>query len=148
MQFAQELLCEVMQEVQPLLHDHWQELTLNKEVAVLDPMWKEYALLEQLGRFVVFTAREDGKLCGYNAFFVVKHLHYAGLTHASNDVLFVAREHRRGTTALRFLDYCEEQLRAMGVQKLTYHVKLSLDWRPILRRRGYADEEVMCAKIL
>ena len=146
--FARELLCEVVQEVQPLLQQHYAELTLHKDVVKLDPQWEQYALLEQLERFVVFTVRDDGALVGYAAFFVMKHLHYAGLVHAQNDVLFLARPHRRGTTALRFLAYCEEQLRAIGAHKLTYHVKFSLDWRPILHRQGYQDEEIMCGKLL
>lgn len=146
--FASELLCEVVQEVQPLLVEHYDELTIGKHLIKLDPQWQEYALLEQLGRFVVYTAREDGKLIGYSAYFITRHLHYAGLIHAQNDVLFLQREHRRGTTALRFLDHCEQQLRGKGVQKLTYHIKFSLDWRPILHRRSFVDEEVMVAKML
>lgn len=146
--FDRELLCEVVQEVQPLLDAHYAELTLNKDVVKLDPQWQEYALLEQMGRFVVFTARDDGVLVGYSAFFVNRHIHYAGLTVAINDVLFLAQSRRRGTTALRFLDFCEEALRAEGVRKLTYHIKFSLDWRPILHRKGYVDEEVMVGKLL
>lgn len=146
--FARELLCECVQEAQPLLELHYRELCLHRDVIQLDPRWEEYALLERLERFVVFTAREDGRLVGYSAFFVTKHLHYAGLVHAQNDVLFVEPAARRGTTALRFLAFCEEQLRAAGVRKLTYHIKFNLDWRPLLHRRGYADEEVMVGKIL
>jgi hypothetical protein len=148
MDFARELLCEVVQEVQPLLDLHYRELTMHKHVVKLDPQWKEYALLEQLRRFMVFTAREDGELVGYNAFLVHRHLHYAGLTCAQNDVLYLREDKRRGTNALRFLDYCEHELRAEGVQKLTYHIKFAMDWRPILHRRGYVDEEVMCGKLL
>jgi GNAT superfamily N-acetyltransferase len=146
--FAQELLCEVVQEVQPLLELHYQELTLNKDLVKLDPRWQDYRLLEQLGRFVIFTARDDGNLVGYSAYFLNKHLHYSGLTVAQNDVLFVHPDSRRGTTALRFLTYAEEQLKALGADKLVYHIKFSLDWRPILHRRGYADEEVMVGKLL
>jgi GNAT superfamily N-acetyltransferase len=146
--FARELLCECVQEAQPLLERHYGELTLRKDIVRLDPMWPEYALLERLGRFMVFTARENGMLVGYNAFFVNRSMHYAALTVAQNDVLFLHPDHRRGTTALRFIDWCEEYLDREGVDKVTYHIKLSLDWRPILHRRGYVDEEVMCSKFL
>lgn len=146
--FAREILCEVVQEAQPLLLAHYAELTLRKDVVKLDPMWQEYRLLEQLGRFVIFTARDDGQLVGYAAYFLNKHLHYSALMVAQNDVLFLHPDKRRGTTALRFLDYAEDQLKAMGAQKLVYHIKFSLDWRPILHRKGYADEEVMVSKLL
>jgi len=146
--FRRELLCEVVEEVQPLLHEHWTELTKNKDIAILDPMWQEYAALEQMGRFVIYTARDDGALVGYAAYFIQKHIHYAGMTTGTNDVLFLRKDARRGTTGLRLLDYCEAQLKTLGVQKLTYHIKFSMDWRCLLHRRGYADEEVMCAKVL
>lgn len=148
MDFQRETIFDVIEEVQPLLELHYTELTLNKDVVKLNPRWDVYTGLESLGAFVVLTAREDGKLCGYNAFFLNRHMHYGDFVVAQNDVLFLHPSCRRGTTALRFIDYSEQYLRDMGVQKLTYHIKFSLDWRPILRRRGYADEEVMCAKLL
>lgn len=146
--FQQEMLCEVVQEVQPLLDLHYRELCLHRDVIALDPQWREYALLEQMGRFVVFTAREDGRLIGYNAFFLNKHMHYGGFTVAQNDVLFLHPDYRRGTTALKFLDDTEPRCKALGAQKITYHIKFALDWRPILHRRGYVDEEVMCGKLI
>lgn len=148
MEFKRELLFEVMDEVGALLDMHYQELTLHKDVIKLEPQWSQYAALEQMGAFVVFTIREEGELIGYNAFFLNRHIHYGSFLCAQNDVLYLHPEHRRGTTALRFLDFCETELKTMGAQKIGYHIKFSLDWRPILHRRGYSDEEVMVAKII
>jgi hypothetical protein len=148
MQFARELLCEVVQEVQPLLELHYRELCLHRDVIKLDPRWETYAALEQAGAFVVLTAREGEELIGYNAFFFNRHMHYGGFTVAQNDVLFLHPAFRRGTTALRFLDFSEQQMRELDADKISYHIKFSMDWRPILHRRGYCDEEVMCAKLL
>lgn len=148
MNFQRETLFDVIEEVQPLLELHYNELTLNKECIRLQPRWDVYTELERLGLFVLFTAREGVPLAGYNAFFLQSHMHYASLKTAQNDVLFMHPAYRRGTTALRFLDYCEQQLTEMGAGKIGYHIKFSLDWRPILHRRGYCDEEVMCAKLL
>lgn len=146
--FRRELLCEVVQEAQPLLQAHYDELTLHKEVVKLNPQWDQYALLERLDRLAIFTARDDGKLAGYNAFFVQKHFHYAGLTVAQNDVFWISDEYRRGTTALRFLRYSEEALKGIGAQKIVYHCKYSNNFAPILHRLGFADEEVMVGKMI
>jgi L-amino acid N-acyltransferase YncA len=146
--FARELICQVIDEVQPLLEAHYQELTRNKEVVKLEPRWSEYAALERMGCFVVLTARDEGALIGYNAFFVNPHMHYAALRVAQNDVFYLREDHRRGTTALRFLRWSEQECRAMGAHKLVYHCKLSNKFAPILHRLGYADEEVMCGKII
>lgn len=146
--YQRESLRDVIDDVQPLLQLHYDELTLHKEVVKLDPRWDQYFLLEQLECFTVFTARDDGRLIGYNAFFLNRHMHYGDLLVAQNDVLFVHPDARRGAMALRFLDYSEQALRALGAHKLGYHIKFNRDWRPILYRRGYTDEEVMCAKLL
>lgn len=146
--FARELLCEVVQEVQPLLEMHYQELCANKSFVKLDPRWDVYRAMEAVGCFVVLTAREDGKLVGYNAFFLAPNMHYAGFLVAQCDVFFIDEPYRRGTAALRFLRYSESVLKELGAQKLCYHCKLTNNLAPILRRLGYADEEVMCAKVL
>lgn len=148
MQFARELLCEVVQEVKPLLDLHYEELTLNRDVVKLDPQWEQYAALEQAGAFVVFAARDDGKLVGYSAYFTFHHMHYAALRVAQSDVFFLAEAHRKGSAPLRFLRFCEAALKADGAQKIVYHCKPQNNFAPILNRLGYATEEVMVGKLL
>ena len=146
--FQRETLFDIIEEVDALLALHYQELTLNKDRVRLDPQWDVYRTLEQLGRFVVFTARDGNLLVGYNAFFVQKHMHYAGFTVAQNDVLFLHPDYRLGMTGIRLLKTSEAGLKVAGAEKITYHVKFLKDFRPILHRLGYSDEEVMCGKII
>jgi GNAT superfamily N-acetyltransferase len=146
--YARETLFDVVEEVDGLLRLHYDELTLNKDAIRLDPVWEEYRALESMGRFVLFTARANGALVGYNAFFVTRHIHYAALTMAINDVLFLHPDHRRGSTGIKLLKFAEAELKAQGVQKVSYHVKRSLDWSPILHRMGYTDEEMVVGKLL
>jgi len=146
--FQRETLFDIIEEVDSLLQLHYEELTLNKDRVKLDPQWNAYAELERLGRFVVFTARDGDMLVGYNAFFLQKHMHYAGFTVAQNDVLFLHPDYRLGMTGIRLLKTSEAGLKAAGAEKVTYHVKFVKDWRPILHRFGYSDEEVMCGKII
>ena len=146
--FQREPLRAVIDDVQPLLQLHYEEVALHRDVIKLNPRWDQYFLLEQIESFAVYTARDDGALVGYNAFFVNHHMHYEDLVVAHNDVLFLHPASRRGTTALCFIDYTEQALQALGARKVGYHIKLAHDWRPILHRRGYQDEEVMCAKLL
>lgn len=148
MNFQRETIFDVIEEVQPLLDLHYNELCLNKELAELSPRWDVYAEMERLGCFIVLTAREDGKLVGYSAFFLQPHMHYSGFVVAQNDLFYITEEHRRGTTALRFLRYSETVLKDLGAQKLVYHCKYSNNLAPILHRLAYKDEEVMTAKLL
>lgn len=144
----QELLCEAVEEMQPLLELHYQELTCHKDQIKLEPDWKRYAELEQQGVFVLFTAREHGHLVGYSAFFLTPHIHYAQTRVAINDVLFLHPDHRKGRTGIKLIRHSEQALKAMGMQKITWHIKFSHDWRTILHRMGYLDEEVSVGKML
>jgi len=146
--FGKELLCEAVHEADELLRLHYEELTLNKHRVKLDPIWDSYASLEAAGRFHIFTAREDGRLIGYSAFFVNRHLHYADLTTALNDVLFLHPDHRLGMTGIRLLKFCEAELKKLGAQKVCWHAKLNTSLIPILTRMGYATEEVSMAKFI
>ena len=144
----QETLYDVVDEVEPLLRLHYDELTLNKEHIKLDPMWERYALLESSDSLVIYTARDNGQLVGYSAFFVTQHMHYAALTIVANDVLFLHPDHRTGRTGIRLIKFCESSLRErLGSFKLTWHAKYTNDLASILTRMGYAAEEVILSKL-
>ena len=101
-----------------------------------------------MGKFVIYTARDNGELVGYAAFFLMTHLHYRATTVAQNDVLFLRADKRQGMTGIKLIKFAESQLKIMGADKIGWHVKFSKDLRPILHRLGYRDEEVMCGKML
>ena len=148
MQFNRECLCDVVQEIDSLLRLHYDELTRNKDRVRLDPIWSAYASLEHLGRFFIYTARDNDKLIGYAAFFVNSHLHYADLKVAINDVLFLHPDYRLGMTGIKLLKFCESEMKALKVDKLVWHCKLETNLIPILKRMGYDTEEVSMAKFL
>ena len=67
---------------------------------------------------------------------------------AANDVLFLRHDLRLGTTGIKLLKFSEQQLKLLNVNKITWHVKFAKDFRPILHRMGYADEDVIVGKLL
>lgn len=145
----QETLYDIVHQVDTLLKMHYEEVALNRHIIKLDPMWHEYAALEKMGRLVVYTARDDGELVGYSAFFINRHMHYAGTTVAINDVLFLHPDQRKSTCGYRLIKFCDDMLKERGdINKIAWHVKLAKDWTNILHKLGYADEEVICGKIL
>jgi hypothetical protein len=146
--FSRELLFEVVEDIQPLLLLHYAELTRNKERVKLDPIWERYAQLEASNpqALQIFTARDDGALVGYAAFFVQPHLHYRDLFPAINDVLFVHPD-RRDSTGLRLIRYCEKQLKPHA-QKIVFHVKPDTPMAALLPKIGYQPEEMIFGKFL
>lgn len=146
--FDVEKILDAKKELESLLDKHYEELTLNKELVKLKPMWSSYKELEDKKQFYLFTAREENTLIGYSAFFLKPHIHYEDLIVATNDVLYLKKEYRFGTTGIKLLKYSEQKVKELGANKITWHVKHSNDFRPILHRMGYADEDVIVGKIL
>jgi len=135
-------------EMLSLLDEHYEELTLNKHVVKLNPNWNEYDRREKSGKFVYLTARDDGKLVGYSAWFVDYHIHYADLKVAMNDVIFLKKEYRQGMAGIKLIKYSEKIVKELNVNKIAWHIKESNDFRPILQRMGYIEEDIIVGKIL
>lgn len=143
-----ETLFDIVHEVDELLKLHYAEVALHKDAVPLAPMWERYRQLEQADAFVVYTAREEGQLIGYSAFFINRHLHYGDTVMAHNDVIFLHPDHRRGTAGIKLIKFSEQALRDRGITKITWHVKVDKDWTQILERMGYAREDIIMGKIL
>ena len=143
-----ESLFDILSEMELLTEQHYQEITLYKDKVKLNPDWLLYKKLEENNQFFLFTARVNCELVGYSAFFVKPHIHYKELIVASNDVLFLNKKHRTGLTGIKLIKYSEQKLKEFGANKITWHVKYSNDFRPILHRMGYADEDVIVGKML
>jgi hypothetical protein len=98
---------------------------------------------------MAFTARDGEKLIGYSVWFLDAHIHYADALVASNDVIFVHKSYRKGSSVgTDLITYSERMLKQIGVNKALWHIKFDHDWSAILRRRGYANEDFIVGKIL
>jgi GNAT superfamily N-acetyltransferase len=152
--FDREPYFSFISDADALLKMHYAELTLHKELVQLAPMHERYARLESDGKLEVYTARLEGELVGYSLFVVDRHIHYRDLLVASNDVLYLRPECRRGVAGIRLIRYSEEMLAKRGVDKVFWHIKFNRepgdkkDFRAIMHRMGYSDEEVVVGKIL
>jgi GNAT superfamily N-acetyltransferase len=137
---------EVAAEAGPLLEAHYREVAHYQDKVALAPIWEQYKQLERKGDFILMCARKDGELVGYAGWFVRMHPHYAGCMIGANDVIYLKPEHRRGRVGLRLITESEYLLKVLGVDRVTWHVKPSLDWSPILKRLGYQLEEMVYGK--
>lgn len=134
------------EEGMPLGEKHWSEIAHYKDIQ-LSPNVEAYNRLEAAGVLRCFTARDCGKLIGYVAFFVQRHMHYDVLC-AAQDVLFVDPEHRKGMAGFRLIRYAEERLRKEGVAVVTQHVKKSNNVGKLLERMGYEEMDAVYTKRL
>jgi len=146
MQFAEENFYEVLQEIAPLLHEHWQEIALNKDEVPLSPVWDIYKNLFDGGKLKVITAREDGKLVGYTVYIVAPSLHYASELFADADIFWLAPEYRKGMTGLKLFRYAEAVLKEAGVTQIFNKIKLHFDIGKVFERMGYSAVERVYSK--
>ena len=144
-----ESVATVKDEIGGLLQMHYDEVAMHKDRIKLDPDWGRYEAMEINRALAIFTARDHGKLVGYAVFVIAWHLHYKDTLLASNDVLFLHPDYRSTSSAgLRLIQYADQRLAGdYGVDKIVWHIKLAHDWRQILHRAGYVDEEVLVGRI-
>lgn len=122
--YQQEFLATVEDEVKPLLNSHWEEIALNKDKIKLNPDWEAYEALEHQGKLKIFTARDDGQLVGYFVVIVGTNLHYKDHLFASNDIIYLSPNHRKGFTGIKLVKFAEKCLKDDGVSVLTINTKV------------------------
>lgn len=132
--------------------EHWAEVARNKDVMQLEPDWPYYEGLELNRRLHAIGAFDGPSLVGYSVNILTpRHPHYAGLAILSNDLLFVTRSARKAGVGLALIGATEqlfEQLhRDRGVRMLTWHAKESTELEALLRRRGYAVQDVLFSRV-
>jgi len=149
MQFSLEEYSDALaSEALPLLREHHNEVTAFPDIR-LEPDYEQYKLFGASGMLRCYTARDNGALVGYNFFFVRSAPHYKGSIQAVQDILFLTPTTRKGFTGARFLKWCDDQLKAEGVQVVYQNVTLQgKDFGLVLERMGYKPLEILYAKRL
>lgn len=147
--FQVEPLASVRPDVDQLLQLHYDELTFGKERITLAPDWGRYEALERDGGLLIHTARDDGQLVGYAAWFLVHHAHYLHDLFAINDVFYLDPARRDDPwLGFRFIRYVDRNLSEMPeVASIKWHVKVTKNFGPMLKRLGYVAEEVIWSKV-
>ena len=138
----------IKDQIQVLIKRHYAELTLDKDVMKLAPDWDRYNELNSLGKLSIVAAYDGEKIVGYSVFFLNEHIHYKNNIIANNDVLFLAPEYRLGMTGIKLIKYSEMILQQLGVSKVIWHVKMAKDFRKLLHRMGYQDEDIIVGRAL
>jgi GNAT superfamily N-acetyltransferase len=122
--YQQEFLSSVSEEIKPLLNSHWEEIALNKDKIKLNPDWEVYQSLEDQSKLRIFTARDEGELVGYFVVVVGVNMHYKDHLFASNDIIYLSPEHRKGFTGIKLIKFAEKCLKDDGVSVLTINTKV------------------------
>ena len=142
--FSRESVQAVSDEAWPLMRRHAEEVS-DLGTQSLDPDLEKYRALEAAGAYAAWTAREDGRLFGYSGFLVIASLHYPKILMALQDVVYIEPE-RRGPAAVKFILFVDEELKAMGVERVIRTVTERKDYSRTLTRMGYTPIERVFVK--
>jgi GNAT superfamily N-acetyltransferase len=144
--YQEETFEQVIEEIKPLLEDHWEEIALHKDSIKLNPDYGRYEELFKTGKMRIVTARDDSKLVGYCIMLLYHHIHYKDQFMAMDDIFFIAKEYRKGLTGVKLFIKTEEIIKQYGVTKLSMNVKVHQDVGAIFERLGYKETERMFTK--
>ena len=145
--FKEEIITkELLEEAKPLLYKHWEEIAHYKDIP-LDPDFDLYLKMQAMGAIRSYSVRNDeGKLVGYACFFVRHNGHYKQTLYAVQDIVFIDPECRGG--GFKFIRWCDEQLRELGVNVVTHHIKAAHNFGPALERMGYTLQDLIYSRRL
>jgi GNAT superfamily N-acetyltransferase len=146
--YQQEFLTRVKVECQSLIELHWEDIAINKDTIKLNPDWEAYHTLEDLGKLKIFTARSCGELVGYFVVVSNRSIHYKDHICATNDVIYLHKDHRKGFAGIRLIKFAEKCLREDGVSVLTINTKVHQPFDKVLDRLGFNLIERVYSKYL
>jgi len=133
---------ELVREMRPLWEEHHDEIPQLD--MPLDPDLETYDLMQKSGTLRIFTARLggaadawDSMLVGYQIFFVMNHPHRRYSLEATQDILYLEPEVRKGIVGVKFIRWCDEQLKAEGVKTIFHQISAKNDFGKIFTRMGY-----------
>lgn len=130
---------KVKQEVDKLIQDNWEDTGI--EGLKLNPDWSAYDVMYSAGMFGVYTVRKDNVLVGYLGVIARNHPHYKDYIFASNDVLFLDKECRKGLVGYFLLKFCVEDLIKKSVNVLLFNSTVDKPYDSILERLGFKHQE-------
>lgn len=124
--FQVERFADVLPELHALHEEHFAETEIHRLGFGLKPNYDHMAEMERRGQMVQFTARdqETNRLVGNIRMYLQESLH-TGTLYASEDTFFVTKDYRLGFAALRFWQFMEESLRAIGVREFRTDSKVT-----------------------
>ena len=137
MNYQQEFLDQVENDILALLDLHYKEIALNQDKIKLNPDWDDYRALEEQGKLKIFTARDGSTLVGYFVVVVGVNMHYKDHTFACNDIIYLHKDYRKGFAGIKLIKFAKKCLTEDGVSVLTINTKVHQPFDKLLDRLGF-----------
>lgn len=135
-------------ELKELHAQHWNETEEYRHGAEMIPDYGAFRRDEAAGRLVFFGVDEPGgKLIGNCAMYVMPSRH-TGERIATEDTLFISKEHRKPGLAKNFIAWMERELAALGVKEVRVDSKTVNHVDKFMKLCGYKEVSTRLMKRL
>ena len=146
--FRAERFADVLPELHELHKTHWLETEKHRHGLAMNPDYDAMADQERAGQMLQFTARDCDSLVGNLRLYIRTSMHTQTL-YAVEDTLYLRPEYRAGRNALRFMQYAEACLRAIGVREIRADTKNTAPAGALLMKHmGYQPVATQYVKFL
>jgi GNAT superfamily N-acetyltransferase len=139
---------EHIEQAWELLEMHREELATYKHLMVLKPDVTAYKRLEDAGKLLGIGLFDGDKIVGYSIFILTHALHYADLTMAQNDILYVHPDYRKTKWGMRLIKSSEEAIKERGIKMITWHGKEKTNFSELMPKLGYIVQDILFSKEL
>ena len=134
--FQAEYFRDIVHEMHVLHELHWLETEKYRHGQGLNPDYDYFMESERAGKMIQFTARADGELVGNIRMYLYQDLH-TGRFAAKEDTVYLMQAYRAGRNFVRFWQFMEDGLKALGVKQVTTDSKVSTSVGRINEFMGY-----------
>jgi len=138
--YQEEQFGDFYEEAEPIFATYYKDL-LPEHNLPFDPNYDQYLSAQDRGNLMCLTCRDDGKLVGFVAFFIMPYLYSRRERIAIEDLYYLAESHRKGITGVRLLKEAEKVLKFYGVGIINVVCKAHQDRTTLYERLGYTYTE-------
>lgn len=140
--FSVERFQDVYAELLPLLHEHYDEISLHKHMGYdLKPNVAMYEAAQNADQLMMMIGRLEGRIVAYFVAFVRPSIHYLECLEAVGDIFFVEQTMRGAMHGLQLFDAVENELKRRGVKCWMAGEKIAFPATPLFVRCGFEPIE-------
>ena len=134
--FSEEKFADAWPEFQHLAQAHWDETMRPVSQDAFRPDVKRFTQYNETGFYRLYIARKDGIMVGDLGVYISDSMHTQKRV-ASEDSWYMVPEVRNGRTALRFVQFVEDELKKLGVTSIDTTTPPNKNSRKLLEFLGY-----------
>ena len=136
----------LLDEAEPLLLKHEEEINILSYPLNHNKLL--YIKAGSEGKCVVYTARSDESLVGYVCYWIADNPHY-GVRQATQDVLFIHEDYRKGRVGINLLKESEKDLKDnLEVRTIYQHTKRHKKLDRLFEYLSYKESDKLYVKEL